>query len=176
MIIIINGAFGSGKTTTARYLQTVVPDSMIFDPEEIGYMIRKIIPEEMRHVYERTDDFQDIDMWRILTVNIARELKLKYNKHLIIPMTIYKSINFEYIYHGFKELDDVYHICLIASEETLRERLTVRGDIVGGWQFQQIEKCVQAFKDSKFKEYIITDDLTTSEIINIILTMIDHKA
>lgn len=52
MIIMINGAFGSGKTTTARNLQKVVPGSMLFDPEEIGYMLRKLIPEEMRDDYD----------------------------------------------------------------------------------------------------------------------------
>ena len=173
MIIMINGAFGSGKTTTARKLQKVVPGSMIFDPEEVGYMLRKLIPEELRYDYELTDDFQDIDMWRILTVNIAKDLKQKYNRHLIVPMTIYKASNYEYIYNGFKDLDEeLYHFCLITSEETLRKRLTIRGDIIGGWQFQQIEKCVNAFRSNKFKEHIVTDKLNTDEIINTILLRI----
>ena len=109
MILMINGAFGSGKTTTARKLQKVVPGSMIFDPEEVGYMLRKLIPEELRYDYELTDDFQDIDMWRILTVNIAKDLKQKYNRHLIVPMTIYKASNYEYIYlHVAQGLFELY--------------------------------------------------------------------
>ena len=85
-------------------------------------------------------------------------------------MTIYKPSNYEYIYNGFKDLDEeLYHFCLITSEETLRERLTTRGDIIGGWQFQQIEKCVNTFRSNKFKEHIVTDKLNTDEIINIIL-------
>ncbi|WP_044478961.1 AAA family ATPase [Paenibacillus antibioticophila] len=174
MIIMINGAFGSGKTTTAYKLQTMVPNSMIFDPEEIGYMLRKLISEEARHDNERTDDFQDIELWRILTVQIAREVKRKYKKHLIVPMTIYKTTNYEYITKGFRELDEeLYHFCLIANEDTLKKRLTNRGDIVGGWQFQQIEKCINAFKDQKFKEKIITDELSTNDIINTILVTIE---
>jgi hypothetical protein len=174
MIIMINGAFGVGKTTTAYKLQTMIPGSMILDPEEIGYMLRKLIPEEMRNADERTDNFQDIELWRVLTVNIARELKRKYNKHLIVPMTIYKSEYFDYIYRGFKELDnELYHFCLIASEDTLKKRLTIRGDVVGGWQFQQIDKCVNAFRDSKYKDFILTDELSTSEILSTILKKID---
>ena len=173
MIIMINGAFGSGKTTSASKLKSLISDSMIFDPEEIGYMLRKLITKEEMDDNERTDDFQDIELWRILTVKIARELKHKYKKHLIVPMTIYKDSNFEYIYNGFKGLDsEVYHFCLIASEETLIKRLSKRGDPLGGWQFQQIDKCVNSFKNSRFKEYIITDELNSSEVAKKILEKI----
>jgi hypothetical protein len=46
---MINGAFGSGKTSTAQMLQPLVANSMIFDPEEIGLMIRKIIRGSKAH-------------------------------------------------------------------------------------------------------------------------------
>ncbi|MDQ0918294.1 hypothetical protein [Paenibacillus sp. V4I5] len=102
MIIMINGAFGAGKTTAANGLFPLVPGSMIFDPEEIGYMLRKLVPVEERLAHERTDDFQDMELWKVLTVKTAAELKSMYNKHLIVPMTIYKRQNFDYIYDGFK--------------------------------------------------------------------------
>jgi predicted ABC-type ATPase len=69
---MINGAFGSGKTSTAQMLQPLVGNSMIVDPEEIGFMIRK---KEVRHIHEQTDDFQDIELWKILTVKVAGEVK-----------------------------------------------------------------------------------------------------
>lgn len=173
MIVMINGAFGAGKTTTAEMLLPLVPNSMIFDPEEVGYMLRKIVTEEIRLEEERTDDFQDLELWRILTVKVANELKQKYNKHLLVPMTIYKHQNFEYIYNGFKDIDkDIYHFCLIAAEETLHKRLTERGDKVGGWTFQQTEKCVNVLRDNRFEEHIITDQLDKNEIINRILLRI----
>jgi len=170
---MINGAFGSGKTSAANMLQPLIKNSMIYDPEEIGYLIRKLIPEEIRKENERTDDFQDIELWRILTVKTAREVQRKYKKHLIVPMTIYKEQNFEYIYNGLKEIDEhIYHFCLIASEETLYERLAKRGDEYGGWQYQQAAKCVSAFADNKFQLHIPSDHLKTSEIIDIILNNI----
>jgi adenylate kinase family enzyme len=170
---MINGAFGSGKTTLAELLSNELSNSMIFNPEEIGYMLRNLISVEDRDLNERTDDFQDIKLWKNITLQVARELKIKYKKDLIVPMTIHKSANFEYIYNGFKELDDsLYHFCLIASEETLKKRLTIRGDVIGGWQFQQIDKCIKAFKDNRFEEFIISDNLDTSEISDIILKKI----
>lgn len=173
MIVMINGAFGSGKTTTANRLLPLLPNSMIFDPEEIGYMVRKIIPEEIRFQDERTDDFQDIELWRVLTVKTAMELKRKYNKHLIVPMTLYKTHNFEYIYNGLHSMDkDLFHFCLIASKDTIFERLTTRGDKLGGWTFEQTERCVNALRDNRFQEHIITDQLDTESVIERILARI----
>lgn len=88
-------------------------------------------------------------------------------------MTIYKRPNFDYIYDGFKQLDkDVFHFCLQASKETLHRRLTKRGDEPGGWQFQQVDKCVAALQDPVFEDHIVTDQLETDEIIRIILEKI----
>ncbi|RYG26955.1 hypothetical protein EON82_01225 [bacterium] len=52
MIVILNGAFGVGKTTLANALLAQQPDWMIFDPEEVGAMLWKICPEPR-------GDFQD---------------------------------------------------------------------------------------------------------------------
>ncbi|KAB3529583.1 AAA family ATPase [Alkaliphilus serpentinus] len=173
MIVMINGAFGAGKTTIAQILQTHIPNSMIFDPEEIGYMVRKIIPEEVRLQVERTDDFQDIELWRILTVKTVREVKRKYNKDLIIPMTIYKPKNFEYIFTELQNIEnELYHFCLIASEETIYQRLASRGDKEGGWTYQQTKKCIETLTNELYKEHINTDKLSINEIINRILLKI----
>ncbi|CAI6036994.1 Tunicamycin resistance protein [Paenibacillus sp. JJ-100] len=170
MIIMINGAFGSGKTSAARALLPRVENSMIFDPEEIGYMLRNLLPEEHREEQERTDDFQDIELWKVLTVNAAREVKFKYNKHLIVPMTLYKKANFDYIYNGLKEIDeDLHHFCLTAELDTIYKRLARRGDEYGGWQYQQAPKCVEAFKSDAFDTRIATDHLEAGEVIDIIL-------
>ncbi|SFD56749.1 hypothetical protein SAMN05216378_0468 [Paenibacillus catalpae] len=134
-------------------LQPLVANSMIFDSEEIGLMLRKVIPEEVRHSHEQTDDFQDIELWKIFTVTVAGEVKKKYQKHLIVPMTLYQEENFNYNYNGFKVLDkQLYHFCLIASEDTIHNRLIKRGDGAGGWSFQRTVKCVEAFKKDIIQE------------------------
>jgi hypothetical protein len=81
-------------------------------------------------------------------------------------MTIYKSDNLEYIYNGLREIDkDIFHFCLIASEETIQKRLSSRGDTPGGWTFQQSKKCIVAFKHNRFQEYIITDEFKTKDVV-----------
>lgn len=88
-----------------------------------------MITEDIYFEEERTDDFQDIELWRILVVQTAQELMNRYKKHLIVPMTIYKSENFDYIVNGFRSIDqDTFHFCLLATEETIKKRIEKRGD------------------------------------------------
>src|SRR5690348_7546872 len=44
MVIWINGAFGVGKTTVARALHERWPDAVVFDPEQLGFVLRRIVP------------------------------------------------------------------------------------------------------------------------------------
>jgi deoxyadenosine/deoxycytidine kinase len=69
MIIFINGSFGVGKSSVAELLIKKVPNSLLFDAEEIGYMLRKIY----KHI-DNPEDFQDFPAWRDLTVKTAAHL------------------------------------------------------------------------------------------------------
>ncbi len=44
MIIWINGPFGAGKTTLAERLRDRRSKSLIFDPEEIGFVVKETVP------------------------------------------------------------------------------------------------------------------------------------
>lgn len=163
---MINGAFGVGKTSVAEALNQTVANSMLYDPEEVGFMLRNIVTEKVLESDENTDDFQDLELWKTLTVEVAKQLTLKYKRDLIVPMTIYDKERFQYIYDGFKSLDQhTYHFCLLAKEETIHKRLVERGEIEGNWCFQQTEKCVEAFKDNAFEAFIVTDDVEVCEIV-----------
>ncbi|GAK39215.1 hypothetical protein TCA2_1703 [Paenibacillus sp. TCA20] len=172
MIVMINGAFGAGKTTQAENLAKLIPNSMIVDLELSGYLLRELIPESMRQEHERSGDFQDLDLWRVLVVEVAKLVKLKYDRTLIVPMTLYKSQNYSYIRESFEKLDTVYHFTLMASKASIHERLTIRGDTVGGWQFQQTEKCLSALQASAFAEHIDSEKLCADEITQYILKKI----
>lgn len=177
MIIMINGAFGVGKTSVASGLKEQIDNSIIYDPEEVGFMLRNIIPKEIKSKVENTEDFQDLELWRKLTVTVAGDLIDKYNVSLIVPMTIYKKEYFDYIYSGFKELDkDIYHFCLTASYDTIHRRLENRGDVKGSWAYQQTAKCLNSFKEYDFSEYLNTEICTVDEITDIILQKVLGKS
>lgn len=167
---MINGAFGVGKTTVANELLGIMDYSMLYDPEEIGYMLRNIITEDMKSLKERTDNFQDMALWKILVVHVAELLKKEYGKNLIVPMTIFNEEYLHYIQKGFREIDrHTYHFCLIASESTIHERLRGRGEEEGNWCFQQTRKCVEAFKNGSFGKYIHTEDVNVHSIAEMII-------
>ena len=42
MFVLINGAFGIGKSTVARELRSLLPRSVIFDPEWVGLALQRM--------------------------------------------------------------------------------------------------------------------------------------
>ncbi len=173
---MINGAFGVGKTTIAHELQKEIKNSMIYDPEEIGFMLRNVVPEEIKRIEAETDDFQDLHLWKELTVEVAKRIITKYKINLIVPMTIRKPEYFHYIYNGFKCIDEqTYHFCLAASKETIYERLRQRGEEEGNWCFQQTEKCLKAYKEHNFGEYIDTEKVSIKVVINNIKEKLNYS-
>lgn len=175
MIIMINGAFGVGKTTTAQALHKELANSMIYDPELVGGMLRHVLPNDIKRTEATTGDFQDFVLWKELTVEMARRLVQHYQLHLIVPMTIRKPEYFDYIYNGFKSIDEhTYHFCLTASKETIHKRLKERGEQEGNWCFQQTDKCLDAYEKYNFGREIDTESVSVETIINFILNEIQQ--
>ena len=176
MIIMINGAFGVGKTSVANCLVRNIKNSMIYDPEEVGLLLRNIIPREIMLDEEKTNDFQDLILWKKTVVMIAGEIKEQYNKHLIIPMTIRKIEYFKYIFEGMEKLDDdIYHFCLMAPLDKIHLRLKQRGEIPNSWAFLQTEKCIKVYENYDFSEYIDTQNISIDEVAQIIIDKISNE-
>ncbi|MES3696190.1 adenylyl-sulfate kinase [Mammaliicoccus sciuri] len=88
MIIWLNGAFGSGKTTAAFELNKRLSKSFVYDPENLGSFIRHNIPKNLHK-----DNFQDHDQWRYFNYDLLKYIAESYDGIIIVPMTI---INIEY--------------------------------------------------------------------------------
>lgn len=169
MIIMINGAFGVGKTSVANELVKEFDNSMLYDPEEVGFMLRNTLPTPIQQEEAVTGDFQDFKLWKELTVSVAAALKDTYNMNLVVPMTICNPQYFAYIKNGFTKIDpQTYHFCLTASKEVIYERLIERGEEDGNWCFQQTDRCLEAFSTNDFSQYIETDDRGISEVVKVI--------
>ena len=81
MILMLNGAFVAGKTTLANALLERRPEWMLFDPEEVGFMLWKLCPGPR-------GDFQDLAAWPPLVVETARALWAAYGRTLVVPMAL----------------------------------------------------------------------------------------
>lgn len=94
MIVWLNGTFGAGKTTTARELTQLIPQSRIFDSECVGSMLRHVLTEPV-------EDFQDWPPWRPLVIHTAVEVLRYVGGTLIIPQTVLVERYAREIFQGF---------------------------------------------------------------------------
>lgn len=148
MICWVNGSFGAGKTTLTGELKARCPDVLVFDPEEVGFMLRDMVPPAP------SGDFQDLPAWRLLVVETGRVLARQHGGLVITPMTV---VNPEYAREIFGGLAaygiPVRHFFLKVPVARLRERITAqvihpgdpqRDDEVRQWRLAQVARCAAA--------------------------------
>ncbi len=178
MILWINGTFGSGKTQTAAELHRRIPDSFVYDPENVGYWIRENEPKSLQ-----ADNFQDEPLWRSVNRDMLFHLDANYDGIILVPMTL---VNAQYYYEIITAVRDngadLRHFLLYPSQETVRKRLASRGENENSWAWQQIGRCYAAFDDPVFENRILNDGMTIpetaeaiAEAVGIALTPRDGK-
>jgi len=144
MIIWINGAFGAGKTTTAKKLNRRLPNSFIYDPESVGCFIR----QNTNGLFSG-GDFQDIPLWREMNYKTLRMISEKYDGTVIVPMTLVNPVYYsEIIEKLISNGIDVKHYILYASRDEIKRRLKKRALLQfgnEGFALDAIDRCVNAF-------------------------------
>jgi len=171
VIIMLNGSFGVGKTTTALALAQRLPNAHLFDPEDVGHFVRHLTGG-LRRGAEDTDDFQDIRIWPPLTVITAQQLYQSYAHPLIVPMTLANPAYLAPIRKGFSTIAPVYHFCLVASLETIQQRLQTRGEGPGSWTWRKAAQYVPQLTDPSYATHIDAERQAVPEIVDQILAHI----
>ncbi|MFD3695462.1 NUDIX domain-containing protein [Streptomyces sp. NPDC058646] len=124
MILWINGTFSAGKTSTARELTALLPDSALFDPELIGDALRALLP---RKRLAEVGDYQDLPSWRRLVVDTAAALLAELGGVLVVPMTLLRQEYRDEIFGGLAARRiAVRHVLLAPAETILRHRIATR--------------------------------------------------
>jgi hypothetical protein len=122
-VVWINGAFGAGKTTTARLLAQSVPGSVLIDPEEVGSMLRPVLQP-----VTPVRDFQEWNAWRELvaaTLNaVMRELPEDGPRLAIVPQTITNEAYWSQITAALDPAIELLPIALHVSPDEHRRRAT----------------------------------------------------
>ncbi|ATW47267.1 ATP/GTP-binding protein [Streptomyces peucetius subsp. caesius ATCC 27952] len=147
MIVWINGAFGAGKSSTARELIDLIPSSTLFDPEVIGTGMRHLLPAKR---LAEVGDYQDLPIWRRLVVDTAAALLAELGGVLVAPMTVLRQDYRDEIFGGLAARRiAVRHVLLAPDETILRERIAARdafpddpeeSERVRQWAFGNIER------------------------------------
>ncbi|MFD4237289.1 AAA family ATPase [Streptomyces sp. NPDC058542] len=117
MIIWLNGTFGAGKTTTAKEVTSLLPESRLFDTEKVGEMLWHVlgVPEK---------DFQDFPPWRGLVVETARQVLDHVGGTLVVTQTVLVESYWQEIHDGLTRAGiPVHHVLLHTDRDTLVERI-----------------------------------------------------
>lgn len=174
MIVWINGAFGSGKTTLAEELHRRLPDALPFDPEYVGAILVKWAPPAP------SGDFQDIPLWRKLVADFAIGLADDYGRTVIVPMTL---VNAQYRNETFGRIKDagqpLVHVFLDVPAPELRHRIDaqilVPGDAAAdadarAFRHSNVERCLAARADLPPETLVLRgDQYTPSELADLVL-------
>lgn len=152
MIIWLNGAFGVGKTQTAFELHSRIPSSFVFDPEQIGFAIRKVVPPSMH------GDFQDHPVWREFTFQGLRYVAENFAGAIIVPMTVVNPLYYDQTVGALRKQGfQVHHFTLLASRNTVLRRLRQRGDGSNSWGAHQLDRCLKSLSDERFSIHLNTE-------------------
>ncbi|MFF5022887.1 NUDIX hydrolase [Streptomyces collinus] len=145
-VVWINGAFGAGKTTTARELIELIPNSTLFDPEVIGGALSHLLPPKR---LAEAGDFQELPIWRRLVIDTAAAMLAELGGTLVVPMTLLRQEYRDEIFGGLAARRiPVRHVLLAPAETILRARIAGReippdvpdGDMrVRQWAYDRIE-------------------------------------
>jgi len=129
VIVWVNGTFGAGKTSACRELVELLPGSLLYDPELVGYGLRRILPADRM---APVSDFQDLPSWRRLVPEVAAALLSEVPGPLVVPMTLLREDYRDEIFGALAARGlAVHHFVLDPAETILRQRIADREDCPG---------------------------------------------
>ena len=177
-VIWINGYFGVGKTTTVEHLTQRLSGAATFDPEEIGFLLRRSVPVP-------TGDFQDLPAWRHL---VAESIVAIMDEHrdqgtescLLVPMSL---TNGRYRTDIFDVLRDaaltVHEFFLTARRNELERRITgqvlfaddpARDEAARQWRLAQLDAAAASLAGLEPKPRILdTTSVSPAEVADAIV-------
>jgi predicted kinase len=159
LVVWINGAFGVGKTAVASELVRLLPEAVVFDPEELGLVLRAVVP-----VAEQTDDFQDIAAWRATTLAAVVSLARSRPGVVIVPMAVVDDSYFGEIVGGVRRAGvAVLHVALVAPADVIETRLRARSQMEG-WAHDRVAGCVAALDHERFAEHLDASVATPEQL------------
>lgn len=167
MILLLNGAFGIGKTSVARVLVARLPRAVLYDPEIVGIALQRLA----RMVGWKVADFQDLRLWRWLTVGALRVVRV-FRQNVVVPMAFSDAGYLREIRAGIGRFESrEFHFCLVAPIEVVQQRLRQRqlDSADAAWQSRRAAECCAVHHADDFATQVDTTGRDVSEISEEIL-------
>ncbi|GAB7189949.1 AAA family ATPase [Kineococcus sp. NUM-3379] len=172
MIIWINGAFGVGKSTTAREVASRLPGAGVFNPERWGWVLKRTVG------LVHPGDFQDLTLWRAVTI-AGIDRRGRHGRHVVVPMSVLNAGHLAGIVHGLRQRGrEVLHVTLHASTAALEERIAAdAGDVDARvWRTQQLARYEAAAAAlAHLGPVVHTDGLGPQEVADAVVALTPRR-
>jgi len=167
MLLWINGPFGGGKTATAHELHRRLDQSIVCDPEHLGYGLHRMLPSDLR------TNFQTFAAWRQGVYEVLDLVLRKSAGPVIVPMTVINPGYFDQTVGRLRQDGhDVRHFSLLADRGTVLRRLGKRTFGLGlrheGWAVAKLDECLAQLQDEVFAEHLHTDEMSVAQVADAI--------
>jgi hypothetical protein len=167
VLVWINGPFGAGKTAAAYELRRRVDQSVVCEPESLGYGFHGMLPRELR------TDFQNFAAWRAGVHEVLDLVLRKWEGPVIVPMTMTDPGYLDQTVGRLREDGhDVRHFSLLADRSTVLRRLRNRAFGLGlrheRWAVEKLDECLAQLRNEVFSEHLFTDDLSVAQVADAI--------
>jgi hypothetical protein len=179
VIVWVNGAFGSGKTTLVAEPHRRWPEALVYDPERIGYVLRDMVEVPK-------GNFQHLPLWRRQVASMAVGLVEEYGRPVLAPMTVVRPHYAEEIFGALEAAGvTVHHFFLEVPADVLEQRLDarvvapddpVRDEAARRWGKAQIAQCVAAADTLRAGTVLLDGERPTRELADEVLTHVGTKA
>ncbi|WP_060884318.1 AAA family ATPase [Streptomyces caniscabiei] len=173
MIVWVNGAFGSGKSTLVEELRGRWPDALVFDPEVIGYVLREIVEVP-------TGDFQDLRLWRRQVAEFLVGLAEEYGRRtVLVPMTLVRPAYVAEVFGAIEAAGiPLHHFFLRVPEDVLTARIDGRSftpddpeqdERVRRWCKDRIAMCTAAADTLPSDTVFLDGESSPAELAELVL-------
>ena len=175
LVVLLNGAFGVGKSTVARLLCDRLAGSRLYDPERIGYVMRRL-PRWFPGSTARFADYRVAPAWRAVTVRAIRA-SARRPRPLIVPMALELEL-LDFLRSALTRGGlRVIHVCLVAPERVVHERLAKRGvspaSAEGQWVYPRASAaCTEHATNDAFAQRIDTEGRDPHAIVDELVALI----
>ena len=162
-LVWINGPGGVGKTATAYELQRRLPDSVVCDPEHVGYGMHRMLPTALR------SNWWDLPALRHSIVELLRLTLRAGDSPVIVPMKVVNTGYFQEIIGSLRgDGFAVHHFALLAEPATVRRRLGKRslGTELkpGSWAVEHLSEDLERLHAPEFAKHLQTSRQTVAQV------------